>query len=410
MDVSPSTMVLVPLAAVLAPLISAGLSRFVRIPLVVFEILLGLLLGPAILGWVHSDDFVKLLSQFGLAMLFFLAGSEIDFATVKGRPLARSTLGWLISLVAGVLIGILLAPTSTAGIFIGIALTSTALGTIMPVLRDAGELKTPFGIAVLAVGAIGEFGPLLAISIFLSGRAPLHATIILIGFAIIAGGAIWLAAAGAGARLHKYITATLHTSGQFAVRLVLFILLALVALSIVLDIDMLLGAFAAGVLWRIVISGAPDNDQEHVESKLEAVGYGFLVPVFFINTGITFDLDALVSDPRALVLVPIFLVLFILVRGLPSTLSAPRGAKLLDRGAIALFGATGLPIVVAVTEIGVKEGDLSTGTAAALVGAGMLSVLLLPLIGLTLRRASTRTSAAPARAVPDHDPFISDEG
>jgi Kef-type K+ transport system membrane component KefB len=258
----------------------------------------------------------------------------------------------------------------------------------MPVLRDSGDLRTPFGIAVIALGAIGEFGPLLAISLFLSGRSTVLAAATLVGFVVVAGIAIWLAAHGIGKRLHRVITATLHTSGQFAVRFVIFILLSLVALSVVLDLDMLLGAFTAGVLFRLLLSGAPARDAQIVEWKLEAVGYGFLVPVFFINTGVTFDLAALLADSGTLLLLPLCLVLFLVVRGLPSLLAAPPGSSRRDLAATALYGSTALPIIVAVTAIGVDQGDLTSGTAAALVGAGMLSVLLFPLIALTLRKGS----------------------
>lgn len=386
MEYSISTMVLVPAIAVAAPLIVRGLGRWVAIPLVVFEIVLGLLMGPAVLGWVVPDEFLGMLSEFGLAMLFFLAGNEIDFRAVRGRPLNRAAIGWIISLAAGISIALLFAPDLPSAAFIGISLTSTALGTLMPVLRDSGDLTTPFGISVLAIGAVGEFGPLLAISLFLSGRSPLVAAIVLIVFALVAGIAIWLAARGHGKRMHAVIAATLHTSGQFAVRLVIFILLALVALSIVLDLDMLLGAFTAGVLYRLLLNGAPERDAEAIESKLEAVGYGFLVPMFFIYTGITFDLEALFADGRTTAMLPIFLLLLLLVRGVPSMLGAAAGSSRRDLAATALLGATGLPIIVAVTAIGVDAGDLSSGTAAALVGAGMLSVLLFPLIALLIRR------------------------
>ncbi|RXZ50795.1 cation:proton antiporter [Agromyces fucosus] len=406
MEISIGTMVLVPAIAVAAPLLVRAIGKWVAIPLVVFEIVLGLLLGPALLGWIVPDDFMTLLADFGLAMLFFLAGNEIDFRAIRGRPLSRAAIGWIISLAAGIGLATLLAADLPAAAFIGIALTSTALGTIMPVLRDSGDLGTPFGIAVIALGAIGEFGPLLAISLFLSGRSPLLAAVVLLSFAVIAGIAIWLAAKGVGKRMHRVITATLHTSGQFAVRLVIFVLLALVALSIVLDLDMLLGAFTAGVLYRLLLSGAPERDVEVVETKLEAVGYGFLVPVFFINTGVAFDLESLFADVRTTVLLPIFLVLLLVVRGLPSLLAAPKGSSRRDLVATALFGATGLPIIVAVTAIGVDNGDLPSGTAAALVGAGMLSVLLFPLIALAIRKGR---SDDPARASAD-DPFAPIEG
>ncbi|WP_350349705.1 cation:proton antiporter [Agromyces sp. G08B096] len=405
-DVTIGTLVLFPAVAVAAPLLVRLVGKVVAIPLVVFEIVLGLVLGPAVLGWIQPGDVTAALSDFGLAMLFFLAGNEIDFRTIRGRPLGRAAGGWLVSLALGIALAALLAPHLSAAVFIGIALTSTALGTIMPVLRDAGDLRTPFGIGVLAIGAVGEFGPLLAISLFLSGRSPLTAAIVLVAFAVVAGVAIWLAASGAGRRMHRVITATLHTSGQFAVRLVVFVLFALVALSVVLGLDMLLGAFTAGVIYRLLLSGAPEPDVEVVEGKLEAVGYGLLVPMFFINTGVTFDLEALLSDVRVLLLVPIFLALLLLVRGIPSSFAAPAGASFRDRAATALFGATGLPIIVAVTAIGVEQGDLTTGVAAALVGAGMCSVLVFPLVALAIR---SRRRDAPPPGV-DDDVFAPTEG
>jgi Kef-type K+ transport system membrane component KefB len=174
------------------------------------------------------------------------------------------------------------------------------------------------------------------------------------------------------------------------------VLVALVALSVVFDLDMLLGAFTAGVLYRLLLSGAPEGDLAVIEGKVEALGYGFLVPIFFIYTGVTFDLGALFASGRTLALVPTFLVLFIVVRGLPSMLVAPPGSSPRDLAATALFGATGLPIIVAVTAIGVDAGDITSGTAAALVGAGMLSVLLFPLIALAIRKRSTDAASRPS--------------
>jgi Kef-type K+ transport system membrane component KefB len=229
----PAALVLIPAMAVAAPLLASGLGRFVRIPIVVFEIVLGIVLGPALLGWVVPDDFTSALAQFGLALLFFLAGSEIDFTRLRGRPLNRSMIGWLLALAVAVGVGTLLAHGFAAGVFVGVALTSTALGTIMPVLRDAGELRTTFGTAVIAIGAVGEFGPLIAISLFLSGRRPGVATVVLIAFAVVTGVVIAVSARGSHRRLHRMINATLRTSGQFAVRFVIFVIAVLVALSIV---------------------------------------------------------------------------------------------------------------------------------------------------------------------------------
>jgi len=259
---------------------------------------------------------------------------------------------------------------------------------------------------VIAIGAVGEFGPLIAISLFLSGREPGLAAVVLLGFVVITAAAIYLASRGAHPRMDSLITATLHTSGQFAVRLVLCLLLLLVGLSLVLGLDMLIGAFAAGVIAKLLLSGADAHDKEAIEGKLEAVGFGFLVPIFFISTGLTFDLDALLADTKTMLMLPVFVILLVLVRG-SSTLFTSRGLAAPDRRAMLLLGATGLPIIVAVTGIGVDAGDLPVGTATALVGAGMLSVLLFPLIGLALHRKAPDGAAKPA----DRDvPEIAEEG
>ncbi|MBN9185349.1 MAG: cation:proton antiporter [Microbacterium sp.] len=386
------TLLVIPLLAVLAPVAARVLGRWVRIPVVVFELVLGSIVGPSVLGWAQPADFVHTLSQFGLAMLFFVAGTEIEFGALTGRTGRGAILGWLLSIAAGVALGWILAPGETA-VILGIALASTALGTLLPILRDANELRTPFGRSVGALGAVGEFGPLVAISLFLGSRTPGVATIVLAVFVAIAAGAVWYALRVPQGALHRFVGSTLHTSGQFAIRVVFLILAALVILSITLDIDMLLGAFAAGLVWRLLIRDASPADREAVESKIEAVAFGFLVPVFFIYTGITFDLAALLAQPVLLLLVPIALVALLVVRGVPSLLAAPERSSGRERVAVVLMGATGLPIVVAVTSEGVEKGILPSWAAAVLVGAGMLSVLLFPLVAMLLRGERVPRSA-----------------
>ncbi len=387
-----TAIVLIPLLAVIAPLAARAIGPRMRVPVVVFELALGIVVGPSVLGWVGPSAFVDVLSEFGLAMLFFVAGTEIEFAALRERSGRRAIGGWLISIALGVAVGLLVAP-GLGAVVIGIALASTALGTLLPILRDAGELRTPFGRAVGALGAVGEFGPLVAISILLGSHRPGAATIVLAAFVLIAAGAIWYAMKAPQGALHRFVNATLHTSGQFAVRIVMLILTALVALSIVLDLDMLLGAFAAGIVWRLLMRDADEHDREAVESKVEAIAFGFLVPLFFIYTGVTFDLASLLDDPRLLAMVPLALLVLLAVRGLPSALAAPQGSDRKTTAAVVLLGATGLPIIVAVTAIGVDEGLISSGLASVLVGAGMLSVLLFPLIGMALRgdRVSSTT-------------------
>jgi Kef-type K+ transport system membrane component KefB len=377
-----TSLVLIALLAVAAPLAVRFLDPVVKVPLVVFEIVLGILLGPSLLGWIESTQFTDTLADFGLATLFFVAGNEIDFADIRGRPAIRASAGWVISLAAGVGAGFLLAPTPEAAVIIGVALCSTALGALLPILRDSGESKSPMGIAVTALGAAGEFGPLIAISLFFSGRQLGPATAVLLGFVLLTGIAIFLASRAQHTLFHSQVTRTLHTSGQFAVRSIMFILTVLVVLSMVLGLDMLLGAFAAGVLWKVAIARAPERDRKVIETKLDAVAFGFLVPIFFIDTGIDFDLGALTSSPMALGLLPLFLLLLLIIRGLPSMLAAPPKSSFAEKRAIMLFGATGLPIIVAVTAIGRDQGFISSGISSALVGAGMLSVLLFPLLAL----------------------------
>ncbi len=390
-----TSLVVIALLAVAAPLAVRLLDRIIKVPLVVFEIILGILLGPSLLGWVQSVEFTDTLAEFGLAMLFFVAGNEIDFGLIRGRPAARAGIGWIISLAAGVGAGLLLGPSLEAAVIIGVALCSTALGTLLPILRDAGESKTPLGIAVTALGAVGEFGPLVAISLFFSGKELGPATVVLLGFVVLTGLAVFLAARSRHEFLHSQVTRTLHTSSQFAVRSVMLILTVLVVLSITLGLDMLLGAFAAGILWKVVIARAPEQDRRVIEAKVDAIAFGFLVPIFFIDTGIDFDLGAHVSSPLTLALVPLFLVLLLVVRGLPSLLAAPRGYSFAEKRAVALFGATGLPIIVAVTGIGQDTGIISSGIASALVGAGMLSVLLFPMLALRQRgRTAVRVQEA----------------
>jgi len=379
-----TAIVLIPLLAVIAPLAARAIGPWLRVPVVVFELALGIVVGPSVLGWVGPSAFVDVLSEFGLAMLFFVAGTEIEFAALRARSGRRAIGGWLISIALGVAVGMLVAP-GLGAVVIGIALASTALGTLLPILRDAGELRTPFGRAVGALGAVGEFGPLVAISILLGSHRPGVATVVLAAFVLISAGAIWYALKAPQGALHRFVNATLHTSGQFAVRIVMLILTALVALSIVLDLDMLLGAFAAGIVWRLLMRDADAHDREAVESKVEAIAFGFLVPLFFIYTGVTFDLASLLDDPRLLAMVPLALLVLLVVRGLPSALAAPERSDRKTTAAVVLLGATGLPIIVAVTAIGVDDGLISSGLASVLVGAGMLSVLLFPLIGMALR-------------------------
>ena len=391
--------VLMSLIAVLAPILAARVAHWIPVPLVVFEILLGVLLGPQGLGLGKHGEFIDTLADFGLATLMFLAGYEIDFGRIAGPPLRRAALGWLLGLGLALGAALLIADSAGEAVYIGAAMATTALGTILPIVRDAELLETPFGRAIMAVGSVGEFGPIVAVALFLSGRSPGRSAAVLLLFAAVTALAIWRAVhAGERDRMRSLVSKTLHSSGQFAVRMMIFVLALMVYIAVELNLDMLLGAFTAGVIGRMLLSGTSTQLQHTVMSKLEAVGFGFLVPVFFINTGLDFDLDALTSQASTLALLPLFLLLFLLLRGGPVALLAEPGTAYTDRAVLGMFGSTQLPMVVAITTIGTENGQLDAGTAAALVGAGMLWVLLFPLIALRLRGDRRAAAGAQPRA------------
>ncbi|WP_125098531.1 cation:proton antiporter [Leucobacter chromiireducens] len=392
---------LIPLAAVVAPLLAALAGRVILVPLVVFEIGLGMLLGPSGLGWVADSEILETLSQLGLAALFFMAGNEIAPRALRGAPGRRALGWWACSAVLALAAGFLLGPSLDASILIAVALTGTALGTLMPILRDAGLSGTPLGDTITRAGAVGEFAPLVAISVFLSGRQPLAGTLVLIVFGLVAAAAFWLAQRGPHDWLQRMVSRTLHTSGQFAVRFVLLILAALVVLALALGVDFLLGAFTAGMLARAVLQGGDPAELRVVEAKLDSVAFGFLVPVFFIATGVTFPLAELLANPAALALVPGFALAMLLVRGVPGWLGAGPGTSPSDRRTAALCTATTLPLVIAVSSIGTEHGVLDEPLAAAMVGAAMLTVLLFPMLALAGRgRTQAHTRAHTQQPLP----------
>lgn len=389
---SASSLTLIVVAAVVAPLLAEALRRF-RVPGVVLEIGLGILIGPQVLGWADVTVIVAGFGNLGLSFLMFLAGFEIDLQRIKGRPLNRATFGWFVSLalalsVAGVLV---IEGFALSDLLIGLALTTTALGTLLPMLRDADALETPFGAHILAVGTVGEFLPIVAIALLLTSDNPGTTALLLVAFIVLAVGATLLATRARSPRVVRLMQRHLDSSAQLPVRIAVLMIVVLVWVASHLGLDVLLGAFAAGVIVRLFTAG---DDQEVVGSKLEAIGFGFFVPVFFVVSGMKFDVDALLGDPTTVLRVPLFLLLFLVVRGLPALLLYRHDLPRPDRAALAFFSATALPLVVVITGIGLETDRMRPENAAALVGAGMLSVLLFPLVGFALRRRSEGPGAA----------------
>ncbi|MEB3370655.1 cation:proton antiporter [Saccharopolyspora mangrovi] len=382
-----SSIAVVVIAATVAPMFSDRLGRWIAIPSVVLEILFGVLIGSQVLGWAREDEIVGFLADFGLAMLMFLAGYELKLSEVRGKPMRLAALGWLVSLVLGLGFGALVHGFTQATLILGLALTTTALGTTLPMVRDAGLLDTPLGTRVLAVGALGEFGPIVAVALLLNDQNPVRTLLFLGAFGVVAARALWVASNRRPAGLSRLIRTTLGTSVQFAVRLCVLVVVLMVWLADGLGLDMLLGAFVAGLVVRLFLDAGDPDEGEVVESKIEAFGFGFLVPFFFVVSGMRFDLRALLDQPSAFALVPLFLVLFLVVRGLPVLVLHRRDLPARPRRSLALLGSAALPMVVVITTIGTETHQLPTSTASALVGAAMLSVLIFPLVALRGSRA-----------------------
>jgi len=317
-------------------------------------------------------------------MLFFFAGYEIDFQRIKGRPLELAAAGWALSLALAYGIGGALAAVGVilSFLYTGSAMATTAIGTLIPILSDAGEMRTRFGTYLLGAGAIGEFGPILLVTLILSTGHPLHEAVILVFFIALAviTGILAVRSAWMGWPL---VEKTFETSSQLAVRLAVVLVFALVALAAQLGLDLLLGGFVAGMITRIALKG---REVSIFDSKLNAVGYGLLIPFFFITSGMAFDLDALTSSVTALLKVPMFVGLFLLVRGVPALLLYRGELNLRDRLALAVYSATELPLVVAITTLAIEAGHMESSTAAGLVGAAILSTLIFPLLGARIRR------------------------
>lgn len=394
-DVSFSGLFIVAVVAFLAPLL-LGLSPARRLPTVVLEIVAGIIVGPSVLGWVRVDLPISILSVLGLAFLLFLAGLEVELERLRGRLLLFIGLGFLLSFVLALAVGyaLYLSGEVVSPLLIAIILVATALGILVPVLKDAGESESNFGQLVIAGAMFAEFGSIILLSLFFSRVATSTGTkiILLTGFVLLT-----IAFALAVLRLERSmrITAVLlrlqDTTAQIRVRGAFMLLVAFVALASALGLEVILGAFIAGVLLRFVDR---DSMMTHPQfrQKLEAIGFGVFIPVFFIASGLRFNLSALFASASTVLLIPVFLAALLLVHCLPAIFyrSLVGGRHAIIAG---LFQATSLTFIVAASQIGVELGLIRQATAAALIAAGLLSVVIFPLVALTmLRRAEVSST------------------
>jgi len=369
--------------ALAAPLV-AQLRPQLRLPSPVIEIVLGILVGPSLLGWVDIDEPVRVLSDLGLGALLFLAGLEIDIRALRPH-LRRLLVGYAGSVALAVLLSVAVGAVEDLDsvAFVGFALASSTVGLIAPVLRDAGAAHTRFGQAVLAGASIGEFGAILLLSLFFSGdSSSTGSRLLLLGvfgaFVVVVAAILW------GLSGVERVERTLHrlerTSAQLGVRFAVAIVIGFGALATSLGLEAILATFVAGLLLRLV------DDRErliHAEFrlKIEAIGYGFLVPVFFITSGLELNFKGLFEQPGHLVLVPVFLITMVIARGLPALAERRRlGAR--PAVALGLLQSVSLPVIVIAAKLGHELHIFDDPTDAALVLTGVLSVILFPPIAL----------------------------
>lgn len=377
------SMLVIALIAALTPLL-VGLFNL-KVAEVVVLLGAGVLCGPHGLHWIVVDDAVVLLAQMGLGFLFFSAGLELEQSSIQGRSGRLACIGWLASALVAIAVAWLLQRLDLISDFVGIAiaLTSTALGTLLPVLRDQGVLRTSFGRYFMGAGALGEFGPIVAIALLLSASNTVMALLSLMMFGATAFLLARIPRQIRTEALVKVVERGHHSSSQTAVRLTVLLLITLLAVAHHFGLDVVLGGFVAGIILRRYL---PQDEETLLSVKVEGIAFGIFVPIFFIVSGANLDILSILQKPLLTVM---FFVLLLLVRGLPQLFVYRRAIPdLLERSRLMLYVATGLPIIVAVTTVEMQAGLMRPENAAALVGAGALSVLVFPVLATALPQRS----------------------
>ncbi|EFR31311.1 cation:proton antiporter [Eremococcus coleocola] len=377
-------------------MIIAGISAFTPIvariipkqivPETVLLIVAGAILGPNMFDLIKADsNAITVLSELGCAFLFLLAGYEINPRVLTAKDGKKGLATWAVSLlIAFILTSFLpqLASGTQGKIATALLFTTTALGALMPILKEEGIMDTVIGDKVIAYGTWGELATVLAMAVLLSTRAT-WATGLILGLLVII--CLWISfiankAVEHDTRLYNFIEAKAKTTSQSMVRLTILLLILLVAFSAVFELDIVLGAFAAGFVLRY-ISPADNKD---LEEKLDGIAYGFLVPLFFIVSGAHIDLAAVLKYPILLV---VFILGLVLIRAIPIVVSLSLEKDKEDRldihnrFSVAFYCTTALPLIVAITGIAQRAGLMQADIASVLVAAGALTVFVMPLLG-----------------------------
>ncbi len=374
-----------------------------RLPAIVGEILCGIVIGPQVLGWARVDEPVAVLSTIGLAFLLLLSGLEIDFERLRGRVLrltsAAFVLSFALALGAGELLG--LGGLVRSPLLIAVILSATSLGVVLPILKDGGQVETPFGQVIVAAASIAEVVPIVLLSLLFSA----HATgagaqvVLLIAFLVfVAVVALVILGAERSRRISQSLVRLQETTAEIRVRGAFALLMVFASLAVKFGLEAILGAFLAGATLKLV-----DRDQQMTHTlfraKLQAVGFGVFVPFFFVATGMNLDVRTLVEHPSTLARVPIFLAALLIVRAVPAVLYRPLSERPAQLFAAGLLQATSLSIPVVAGAIGVDLGLLAPGNYAALVAAGLLSVVVFPL--LATPRLRTGAGSVPRPKSPE---------
>jgi Kef-type K+ transport system membrane component KefB len=375
----------VAIVALLAPLL-VSLAPSLRLPAVALEIVLGIILGPSVLGWIEADVPVEVLSTIGLGYLLFLAGMELDLNAVR-QYLRPISVGFVLSLILALLAGgaIGLVDLNDDPMFLAVVLVSTSLSLVVPVLSEAKLTTTPFGQVVMGASSMGEFGALLLLSLFFSTTATSTGSQLLLLGVFLAAAAIAglaLSRVGRSIRALDLLERFGDTPAQLGVRFLVLMMLLFLGFANDLGFEAILGSFVAGALLRVTDKSGKLDDP-HFKSKIEALGYGFLVPAFFVASGLTFDVDALFGSSSNLVLIPVLLVAILVVRGVPALFYRGRFSHK-QIVAAGLLQSTTLSMVVIAAQVGVELGTIDAGTSAALLSAGILTVVIFPPIALHL--------------------------
>jgi Kef-type K+ transport system membrane component KefB len=373
------TLVAAGAVAALAPLLVALLPG-PRIPQVVVLLVGGVLIGPEVLGWADRAS-IDLLANVGLGFLFLLAGYELDLHLFRERPGRLAIVAWLVTVALAVATVGVLAAAGLVRAFVPVALglTTTAFGTLLPILRDNDMLGGRFGRYLMAAGAVGELFPILAIAVFLGANNKFVALGSLAAVGVLALVLSLAPRIIRGNRLERVVLEGEGSTAQTTVRLTVLLLLLLLLVAEEFGLDVVLGAFLAGVVLRRWSPG----DVEALEDKLDAIGYGFFIPLFFVSSGMALDIRSIAEAPLRLLA---FFLLLLLVRGVPSLFLYRRDLPMVRRVQTMLLTATALPLLVALAEIGLRNGTMLRENAAALVGAGVLSVLLFPMAAVMIER------------------------